>query len=916
MRQPTVFGKYLLLERISVGGMAEVFKAKSFGADGFEKIIAIKRILPAMVEDEEFIDMFIDEAKICSHLSHPNIGQVYELGKINDSYFIAMEFVWGKDVLQIQNRFRRIRQKMPIPMVAYLGAKICEALDYAHRITDERHNPLHIVHRDVSPQNVLVSYSGEVKLIDFGIAKARSRSSSTQAGVLKGKFGYMSPEQVRALPLDQRSDIFAIGTILYEMATGDRLFAAESDFATLEKVRNALVYPPSKKDPRIPPALEAIIMKALKKDPDERYSWASDLQDDLIAFLNTQKPLFHAKNLAAVVSKLFELEYQREEIAHREYQRIQKEDLYHFSALNILPPKPEAPIPLFPKEISFSDSDKSDEEELSEEDLAETQLNLPSSSMISVDAENDNDANAGATQISPPSFETMWPKGIPKLPSNEFGQSSFPAPTPNAAQTDGGMGVEISSTEPLTAEPTFIFNTELGQLMQLSDQATVIFASEGGNGEAASSQRLEGKLEIGSRVESWNGKIQTEEGPYPTSGSRKISELFAGRRGRVLIKDILIGVTLALIVILGLVLWKNFRTKPDRSNQLATLVITTIPSRSAEIFIDGISSGMVRPGMPFTQRNIQPQVYRIMVKSRGLNPVEQVVVLHPGDVRILKVPLPRGNGLEQAPKGILHLNVQPTGAKVFIDDREISADSLQAPLYLASGQTHEIRINKEGYTEYITKVLLNPGERRQQTIGLTPLGKSPSRNTKNTKNTERTAPIKKEEKTVPLKQVSPEKSKVKDHQASAASDRQGSSTSTEDANKIKNNATSPQSEGRDHNQKSAATSFKAKATDKPKSAEEKHATEESGKAAVASNGFATRRGTDMGYLVASTIPWAKVFVDGKDTGRTTPIAPSSKIPLKPGRHKVTFEVDGKKHSFTVIIISGQVTRVIKTLEME
>src|SRR5215470_13007089 len=226
--------------------MAEVFQAKSFGVEGFEKIIAIKRILPSMAEDGDFIGMFIDEAKIAGQLSHANICQIFELGRIADAHFIAMEYIWGKDLLQIQNRFRKLKQPMPVPMACYVAAKVCEGLDYAHRKRDAQGKPLHIIHRDVSPQNVLVSYEGEVKIIDFGIAKAAVRSSRTQHGILKGKFSYMSPEQVRGLPIDRRSDLFAIGTLLWECLTGERLFATDSDFATLEKVRAADVTPPSR----------------------------------------------------------------------------------------------------------------------------------------------------------------------------------------------------------------------------------------------------------------------------------------------------------------------------------------------------------------------------------------------------------------------------------------------------------------------------------------------------------------------------------------------------------------------------------------------------------------------------------------------------------------------------------------------
>src|SRR4051812_41289948 len=215
--------------------MAEVFKAKSFGVEGFEKILAIKRILPSMAEDADFIEMFIDEAKICGQLNHANICQIFELGRVEDSHFIAMEYVWGKDVLQIQNRFRKLRQTMKPEMAAFIAAKLCEGLDYAHKKKDAAGRPLHIIHRDISPQNILISYDGELKIIDFGIAKAASRSSKTQAGVLKGKFGYMSPEQVRGLPLDRRSDLFAVGTPLYEWLTRERAVADDRDLSALRR---------------------------------------------------------------------------------------------------------------------------------------------------------------------------------------------------------------------------------------------------------------------------------------------------------------------------------------------------------------------------------------------------------------------------------------------------------------------------------------------------------------------------------------------------------------------------------------------------------------------------------------------------------------------------------------------------------
>ncbi len=307
--------------------MAEVFKAKSYGVEGFEKIIAIKRILPTMGEDRDFIKMFIDEAKIAGQLTHANICQIFELGRIDGSHFIAMEYIWGKDLLQIQNRLRKTKHELPIDVACFILTKVLEGLDYAHRKHDAMGRPLEIVHRDCSPQNVLVSYEGEVKIIDFGIAKATSRNSRTMAGVLKGKFGYMSPEQVRGLPLDRRSDIFALGTMLYECLTGMRLFHGETDFSTLEKVRNVEIQPPRSVNPAIPEAIEKVILRALEKDVDDRYQWCSEMLADLQAYLMAQEVVFTAKSLSTWFKATFSAEIEREREQLDAYKRVGRDGL-------------------------------------------------------------------------------------------------------------------------------------------------------------------------------------------------------------------------------------------------------------------------------------------------------------------------------------------------------------------------------------------------------------------------------------------------------------------------------------------------------------------------------------------------------------------------------------------------------------
>lgn len=348
MKNPVKFGKYYLLERISVGGMAEVFKAKSFGEAGFERLVAVKRILPSIAEDQEFIAMFVDEAKLAVQLTHPNIAQIFELGKVAETYFIALEYVSGKDLRAIFERAKKRGEAIPVPMACYLVMKLCEGLDYAHNKKDSAGRALELVHRDVSPQNILVSYDGDVKLIDFGIAKAASKSSKTQAGILKGKFGYMSPEQVRGLQVDRRSDVFAVGICLYELLTMERLFVGESDFSTLEKVRNVEIMPPTSYNRKVPEELEAIVLKALAKHPEDRYRTAMDLHDDLQSFMYTSGNFFARKDLSTYQHRLFAEEIAKEAARDDEYRKFDSNratDLEELEGAVAAPAGPPPPLP-------------------------------------------------------------------------------------------------------------------------------------------------------------------------------------------------------------------------------------------------------------------------------------------------------------------------------------------------------------------------------------------------------------------------------------------------------------------------------------------------------------------------------------------------------------------------------------------
>jgi eukaryotic-like serine/threonine-protein kinase len=313
MKKPIPFGKYYLLERIGAGSVAEVFKASTFGVEAFERIVAVKRLLPHLAEDEEIVTMFIDEAKIGAELHHENIAQVFDLGKVDDNFFIALEYVHGRDLRAIFERAQSKGETLPFPLACFVVMEVCEALEYAHNKSDARGRPLNLIHRDVAPENVLIGYEGDVKLIDFGSAKATGKASKTQPGVLKGTIGYMSPEQARGLPIDKRSDIFAAGIVLYELLTGERLFIGETDFATLEKLRHVEIVPPSAYNKQIPKELNRIALKALARDPLGRFQSAMVLHDSLQSFLRAIMESSSRKHLSAWMKKEFPPEPDRAE---------------------------------------------------------------------------------------------------------------------------------------------------------------------------------------------------------------------------------------------------------------------------------------------------------------------------------------------------------------------------------------------------------------------------------------------------------------------------------------------------------------------------------------------------------------------------------------------------------------------------
>src|SRR5690242_1120624 len=261
--------------------MAEIFRGKAVAAGGFEKPVAIKRILPHLSQDRRFVELLIAEAKVLSLLKHRNIVQIFDVGLGDDGqYFLVMEFVDGKDLGAVQRAFEVQRRRMPFDLVLHIGAEICEALEHAHTSRGPDGKPMSLVHRDVSPSNVLLSRAGEVKLTDFGIAK-RAEQDATQGGAVRGKFAYISPEQARNEPVDPRSDVFSVGILLWELVTNRRLFSGLDDLSALRAVREGHVPRPSETDPRLPPELDRILAAATARDRARRYASAGQLGAEL-----------------------------------------------------------------------------------------------------------------------------------------------------------------------------------------------------------------------------------------------------------------------------------------------------------------------------------------------------------------------------------------------------------------------------------------------------------------------------------------------------------------------------------------------------------------------------------------------------------------------------------------------------------
>jgi eukaryotic-like serine/threonine-protein kinase len=294
----SVHQRYRIVEKIDAGGMAEIYRGEAVSIEGFARVVAIKRILPSMCTDQKFVSMFLDEARLSMQLTHANIVQIFDIGKADDTYFVVMELIEGANLRRLMQKCSDRGAAFPLPLACYVTMEMCRGLAYAHEKNGADNQPLGIVHRDVSPPNVLVSNQGEVKLTDFGLAKAASHATNTDAGVIKGKFAYLSPEVVAGKEVDARADIYSAGIMIWEMLCGRKLFAGKTDMDTVELVRKGDIPKLGRLRPEVDDELERIVQKALARNPKRRYQTARALEQALAGYLFKHNLLVTANDLA------------------------------------------------------------------------------------------------------------------------------------------------------------------------------------------------------------------------------------------------------------------------------------------------------------------------------------------------------------------------------------------------------------------------------------------------------------------------------------------------------------------------------------------------------------------------------------------------------------------------------------------
>ncbi len=742
--EPKQFGKYLLLQKVAVGGMAEIYKAKTYGVDGFEKELAIKRILPHCSADKDFVNMLVDEAKLSVLLSHANIVQVYDLGKVGDDYYISMEFINGVNLRDIINSCREVKRTLPTEIAVYIASEICKGLDYAHRKTDSQNRPLGIVHRDISPQNILLSYEGEVKVGDFGIAKAAMNISHTMAGILKGKIAYMSPEQAMGKAIDSRTDIFSTGILIYEMLTGQKLFTGESQFEVLKKIRTMHITAEDLPD-SVPEALKPILAKTLAYEPEERVQHAGDLQIELTKHLYSNYSDFTPRKLAEFINALFAEE--RQEVQEVSAKEAAFEQLT--SSMNIAEGAKQMDI--VHRDTPMPEGEDTARTRGPKEAFVETRM-----------------TPGGGVQEAPTESKTTrrrkkrrWPKAFAALlllgaalwgvsryvPEARFWEKPEPEPKPVAPAVQygavrvtskpEGAAILVDGEKTGKTTPATLDELEVGKRYTIRAEKEGLVADEKAV-RIESTEAIDVKLALAEPTGILNVITDPSGAAIAVNGKLTGLSTPATLEKLPLKRD--------LRITLSKPDFEDFEqvvtltsSKPQKiSKRLepivakkGKLVVTSTPS-GAQILLDGQDSGRTTPA---TIANLEPKKYTVALRMRGYEGWEKAFEVDAQSSIPVDATLERAGVLEPTPApeeepeekpaekpavaktGSLRITSKPSGARIFLDGRSTGRSTPATLDDLKMGATYNLRLDLDGYkSAYRKKVMSTEKERLYATL--------------------------------------------------------------------------------------------------------------------------------------------------------------------------------------------------------